>query len=514
MARKPRLGNGQRERLGSARRDAIIRQAQQGSRTGRSECWLGGVSIVVAAIGLLASPAPVSALSMQEAAPPPPTAVGGERPERQTPTEADLPSRPVALQEALQIAFQNHGRFAVAEESVEAARQRVRQARTGTLPTVTGSVGYSGQGTTNFGGIFGPNPQQRVILPGGGTQSVTVDRDTATFNQGLQPRIALNYNIYDGGRTRTSVRQARANVEGSVANLAAVRNNQTFEVTTNYLVQLRNQRLLDLRVAQERLAEEQLRAVEARIAVGSAAPADRALILSEYQNRRVDRIQTENALRVAANALRNSMGLPVGPMLELVELQENVEPLPPLETLRATAQRQRPEVVQAESQVRVAEASVSLARIARKPRLDTTFQFNLNPNDPFTKGDFAVGAAVSMPIWDAGLTHAQEQEAKTGVSSTSAQLEQTRKDVSADVQEAYLNLINARERLVASRLAVEASQVNVEVTTARFQRGLAGLTVLDLITAQVQFANANNNAISALYDIYLSQAQLNRAIGR
>ena len=451
---------------------------------------------------------------MQQGATPPPTAVGGERPERQTPAKATLPNRPITLQEALQVAYQNHARLAVAEESVEAARQRVRQARTGTLPTVDGSVGYSGQGTTNFGGIFGPLPRQRVALPNGSTTSVPVDRDTATFNQGLQPRLALNYNIYDGGRTRVSVRQARANVEGSIANLATVRNNQTFEVTTNYLVQLRSQRLLELRLAQERLAEEQLRAVEASIEVGKAANADRALILSEYQNRRVDRIQTENDLRVAANALRNSMGLPVGPILELVELQENLEPLPPLETLRATAQRQRPEVVQAETQVRVAQASVSLARIARKPRLDTTFQFNMRPNDPFTRGDWAVGAAISMPIWDAGLSHAQELEAKTGVSSNEAQLEQTRKDVTADVEEAYLNLVNARERLAASRLAVDAAQVNVEVTTARYQRGLAGTDVLDLISAQVQFATANNNAISALYDIYLAQAQLNRAIGR
>jgi outer membrane protein len=466
-------------------------------------------------IGLAAGTlTPHCALAMQEAAPPPPTAVGGERPERQKPAEAGLPDRPVSIQEALQIAYQNHARLAVAEESVAAARQRVRQARTGTLPTVTGSVGYNGQGTSNLGGIFGGNPRRNVALPGGGTQSVSIDRDTATFNQGLQPRLSLNYNVYDGGLTRVSVRQARANVEGSIANLATVRNNQTFEVTTNYLVQLRSRRLLELRVAQEKLAEEQLRAVDASIEVGEAAVADRALVLSEYQNRRVDRIQVENDLRVAANSLRNSMGLPVGPPLELVELQENLEPLLPLETLRATAQRQRPEVIQAETQVRVAQASVSIARIGRKPRLDTTFQFNVSPNDPFTRGDYAVGAAVSLPIWDAGLSHSQEQEAKTGVSSSAAQLEQTKKDVSADVEEAYLNLVNARERLAAGRLAVEAAQVNVEVTTARYQRGLAGTDVLDLITAQVQFATANNNAISALYDIYLAQAQLNRAIGR
>jgi outer membrane protein TolC len=61
---------------------------------------------------------------------------------------------------------------------------------------------------------------------------------------------------------------------------------------------------------------------------------------------------------------------------------------------------------------------------------------------------------------------------------------------------------------------VEAAQVNLEQTTARYERGLAGVTVVDLIQAQVQFADASNSAIQALYDTHFAQAQLNRAIGR
>lgn len=421
----------------------------------------------------------------------------------------------VSLQEAVQIAQQNHARVAIAEESVEAARERVRIARTGTLPSVVGEVGYRGRGTSNLGGVFGGAPTRTVPgAPGQPSTRQRVDTESATFNQGLQPRVALNYNLYDGGQTRTSVRQARAGVESNIANLAATRNNLTLDVTFDYLAQLRADRLLELRRVQEGLAEAQLRRVEARIAQGAAAEADRALPLSEYRNRQVDRILAQNDVRVAANSLRNTMGLTVGPPLQLVELREAQDALPPLEALRLIAERERPEVTQAEAQMRVAQATVSLARIQRKPRLDTTFAFNLFPNDPFQRSDFSVGAAISMPLWDAGLTHAREQEAQTQVQAAAAQLEQTRKDVAADVVEAYLTLANSRERLEASRLAVDAAQVNLEQTTARYERGLAGVTVVDLIQAQVQFANAGNAAIQALYDMHLAQAQLNRAIGR
>lgn len=426
------------------------------------------------------------------------------------PAQAGETVRTVSLQEAVQIAHQNHGNIAVAEESVEAARQRIRQARTGTLPQVTGSIGYQTQGTSSLGGLFGGSPTQGA---GSGGVGRTVGNSSSS-DRGIQPRIGISYNIFDSGLTRANVRQARAGLESNRANLEAVRNDLAYTVTSNYLAQLRAERLLELRREQERLSTIQLRSVEANIRAGRAAEADRALVLSDLRNRQVDRIAGENDVRVAANALRNSMGLNVGPSLRLVELRENEEPLLPVELLRSVAQRQRPEVVDAESRVRINEASVSIARIGRKPRLDTTFGFNLTPNNDFQRSDYSFAAAISLPLWDAGLSQAKELEAKTGVSSAVAQLEQIKRDVASEVQEAYLDLVNARERLEASRLAVQAAQVNLEATTARYQLGIAGTSVVDLITAQVQFATANNNAISSLYDVHLAQARLNRATGR
>lgn len=418
---------------------------------------------------------------------------------------------PVTIAEAILVAYQNHARVLTAEQDVESARQRVRQARTGTLPSVTGEVNYRGRGTSNIGGLFGGEPIGTVTTPAGPRRR-TLDTDSVSFDRGIQPRIAVSYPIYDGGLTRRQVEQARAGVEGSTANLAAARNNLALDVTSNYLFQLRSAQLLDLRQEQERLALEQVQRVQAQIELGSAAPADRALVESEYQNRRVDRIQAEFDVRIAANALRNTMGLDAGAPLILVEPAPAEEQAPALVDLIAQSQRQRPEVVQAEAQVRSAQAVRQIARIRRKPRLDTAFSFNLSPTDEFNRGDFAFAAGVSMPLWDAGLTHALEQEARSNEEAAQAQLAQTRKDVAADVQDAYLNLISAQERVRASRQAVGAARINLQQATARYETGALGVTVLELIQAQVQFANASNAAIGAAYDVHLAQAQLKRAV--
>ena len=407
------------------------------------------------------------------------------------PGDPAAPTAPVSLEEAIRIAETNHGSVTVAEESVEAARQRVRIARTGTLPIVTGEIGYRGAGTSASGGGLS---------------------DGTRFDQGPQPRVVLNYEVFDGGLTRAAVRQAQANVLANRAGLGTTQNNLAYTVATNYFAQLRAERLLALRRSQEELAAEQLRSVEARIRVEEVAEAEQALPLSELRNRQVDRIEAENDVRVSANALRNVMGLLPGPPLRLVEREDAAATLPTVEALRATAERLRPEVIQAAARLRVAEQSVSIARIRRRPRLSTGLNVNLTPNND-QRAAWDVGAAISMPLWDAGLTRAQEREAQADLRASRAQLEQVRKDVTAEVEEAYLILVNARERLAASALAVDAARVNLESTTARFQRGVTGITVVNLSQAQVQYDTANTNAIQARFDVHLAQAQLERAIG-
>ena len=93
-----------------------------------------------------------------------------------------------------------------------------------------------------------------------------------------------------------------------------------------------------------------------------------------------------------------------------------------------------------------------------------------------------------------------------------ARLFQTRKDLATEVQQAILNLASSRERVEASQATVEAARVALEAANARYQQGLA-ITV-DLIDAQIAFIVARNDQINAEYDYHLSQAQLDRAIGR
>jgi outer membrane protein len=437
---------------------------------------------------------PVPAPAVPAAVPPAPTGAAAV-----PPTLTPVSTRPITLQEAEDIALRTHGNIAVAQQSVAAAQQRIAEARTGNLPSVQGNLGYAGSGTSNLGGLFGP--------------STRFQGNNVQFDQGLQPQLALNYNVYDGGLTRNAVGQARANEQSSEANLLATRNDLKLTVATNYIAELRAHSQLLLAQQEEILAQNQLNEVQARVAAGAAATADSALPLSALRNNQVATLTAQNQLRIAENTLLNSMGLPVGTPLLIQDLPDDTAPVPAVAPLQAAAVVQRPEIAGTAAQLRSAQAGVSIARINELPRASTVVGANLDPNDAAQRSSWTIGVGVSLPIFDAGLTRAREKEAQTQVASQEANLLQTRKDVGADVQDAYLNLVSARERLDASRLAVQAAQTNLDATTARYNLGLAGSDVVALVQAQVQFFTASTNEIQARYDVHLARAQLQKATG-
>jgi outer membrane protein len=183
-----------------------------------------------------------------------------------------------------------------------------------------------------------------------------------------------------------------------------------------------------------------------------------------------------------------------------------------MEEAVAEAVRSHPLLLQEAASVETARSDLRLAGLQRRPVLNTTATLGLNPLDERTKSEWAFIAGVTMPIWDAGVTKAREQSARYNLESTEASQQQTRVEITAAVQQAVLNIQNAKDRLDASAVAVESATRNLEAANERYKQGV--LRIVDITTAQLNYFEAQNNLISALYDYYIAHAQLRRALGQ
>lgn len=452
-----------------------------------------GAAAPQAAIPLPPAPKPLPTTNAPPSAsmlPPAPSAIPPAAP------GGALPPGPLTLDQAIAIAFANNGNVTIARENVVQFRNRVTEARAGTLPNVTGGVSYGGTGRND---IFG-----------GG-------RRTTSFDRGLQPAVELRATPIDFGQTRLATRAAQADVRGSAAALDLTRVNLAFQVTNDFYQLLRAQSLASLSVQQVEQANQQLQLVLGKIAAGAEAAVNRYQFDVALANAQVTLLENQNAVRQNGAALRAAMGLPVGPPPVLADVAlptttDLLPPPPPLDQAVAQADANHPQIRQDVASVQSSQYNLRLQALRRRPILTTTVALNLNPNDPSTKSSWTVLASITMPIWDAGVTRAREHEARAGLGISQARLAQTRIDIGNTVQQAELNIQNARERLDASRVAAEAAIRNLEAENARYQQGLA--IPVDLTTAQLNYFTAQANEIQALYDYYIAQAQLKQALGQ
>lgn len=410
--------------------------------------------------------------------------------------------RPITLEEAIQITLQNQGDVAVAEEQVAIARQQIRVVRGQIQPQVTASATSAVTGVSDLGGIFGQsnlNGGNRITSPGT-----------------IQPALGFNnLTLYRGGIPQLQIRQAQTSLQGAQANLQALRNTLAFTVSQLYIAQLRAQAQLTLRTQQVRISRAQLEQVLARIRVGDLAAVERFLQEADLFNAEVGREGAENNVLVAAAALRNLMGLPSGPPLQLVEpvLPPEGLQLPTLAQLEQMAIERRPEVVSAEASLRISNLNLLIQRRNRGLLPSSTLSLAITPRNEGSRSNFALLSSLSVPVFSS-IPIANVKIARSNARIQAANLEQLKKDVSFQVDQAYFNYVTALAQVESSRAQVSAADANLQATNERFRLGAAGITVLNLTNAQQQFFLANTNYIQSRYDVITFLARLNQTIGR
>jgi len=415
------------------------------------------------------------------------------------PPGSTMPSGPLTLEQAIAIAYANNGNVTIAQENVVQFRNRVTEARAGNLPNLIGGITYRGTGVNDIGSLFGGSHHRTF------------------FDHGPQPFIELHATPIDSGQTRLSVRAANADVRGASAALYLTRVNLAFQVTNDFYQLLRAQSLAALSVQQVENANLQLQLVLGKIAAGAEAAVNRYQFDTALANAQVTLLENQNAVRQNGAALRAALGLPAGPPPVLTDvalpITTSLLPAPPpLDEALATADSSHPQILQDVASVEASHSNLRLQSLRRRPIFDTTVTLDVNPNDPQTKSNWTLVLSLTMPIWDAGVTRARENEARAALGQARARLSQSRVDIGNTVQQAELNIEDAKQRLDASRVAAEAATRNLEAENARYQQGLA--IPIDLTAAQLQYFTSQANEIQALYDYYIAQAQLKQALGQ
>ncbi len=411
----------------------------------------------------------------------------------------------LTIDDAIALALQQNPYHLASQEKIAQAKAGVRLAAAGFLPTLNAQ----GSDTLDEKLFVLEFPS---MVPGQPPTRMSID-----FTKDYQVSFAFGLPLYAGGRLTAGYRQARYGLQASQESVRLSEQETVLEAKRAFYGYLLAREFSAVAEEGLVLAEKFWQNVQNLHAVGMASKFD--LLRSEVQaaNLRPQAIRARNSVEVAALGLKTVCGIALDTPIEV----RGELVTPPLDAeardIVAEALEMRPELRQLDLQRRIAGESLKLARGAVLPTLALGAQYNvwadaLNLRRGTWQNYYTLSLSLSVPIFNGFDAQARIGQSKAAI----RELEWTRKGltnaIAFEVRQAALNLSQARETLVSQEKNVEQAREAVRIAELNYAEGLA--TNLDVTTAQVAMSQARTNYSQALYDCVISQAQLEKAVGR
>jgi len=386
----------------------------------------------------------------------------------------------LTLERCIEIALKKHPSVVAAKHSIDVNQNKIGEAKSNYYPQLSSISGYN----RYWDGLS---------------------------DQNYSTALSLNQNIYDFGKTTSQVNIQKFNLNAAQADLENTSDLVIFNVSQGYYTVLKNKRNRD--VAQETVAQfdHHLKQAKGFYQAGTRAKFDVTRAEVDLSNSKLNLIKAENALRLAKVSLNNAIGLPYAPEYRIEDNLDFAKYALPLEEAIERAYNNRADLQSLLAKKKAATESIELAKKGYYPTLSGSASYTWVNEDMSSQKGWKVGASFTIPLFSGFLTTYQVQEYEANLKVLNANEELLRQSILLDIQQAYLNLREAEERISNTQLTVKQAQENLDLVNGRYMAGIGN--PIEVTDAQVSYSNAKTSYNQALYDYKIAQASIVKAMG-
>ncbi len=415
--------------------------------------------------------------------------------------DVDL-SKELIIDVCVDIALKNHPTLKAADASLDASRSQVWEGRSAYFPQVNLSTGYSENYST----------------------STTLRKDTVT--EAFSTTLSVNQKIYDFERTGSAVDAAKANRDSTEKEFDKVKTDIILKVKESYFGLLQAQRMVGVNEVIVNQAKAHLKRAKAFFEVGTRPKFDVTQAEVELNNANLNLQKAQHALQIAKITLSNSMGLPPNLDIKIKDVTYSEKLYPSIEDAIAESFKSRPEIRQIDARIDGARAGVRGAIAGFLPIISANGSYTWQDGDAITK-DYPVvgtdtktplenywgwGITATLPIFEGFLTTAKVSTARANLMSLRYQKDNLQQNVGLEVQQAYLNLDDAKKRISVMESNLQKAKENFAIAEGRYNAGVSSL--IEVTDAQTALTTAEKDYTQAFYDYHIAAARLDKALGR
>ena len=315
--------------------------------------------------------------------------------------------------------------------------------------------------------------------------------------------------IFTGYRIPRNLELSQLNLQAANEDLEKAKNDIRVRVAEAYVQILYSMELCDVAQRQIDIDSMQVRRLLTMKENGKASGVEVAQQEATLAQSRLTATQAANDLQIAILSLSQLLELPSPDQFTIERLyaERLSDPtfvFPSPDVIYQEAVTTKPEIMAEQIRLEGAEKSIDIAKSASLPSL--TFQAGLGSNfykasglpaDGFfkqMKNNFSqyLGLSLQVPIFNRFETRNNIKSAQLDRENQQLLLDNTKKTLYKEIQQAYYNALTAHAKYVSSQEACRSQEEAFRLITAKYENGKANIT---------EFNETKNNLMKSQSDL-------------
>ncbi|MBK3392458.1 efflux transporter outer membrane subunit [Psychrobacter sp. M9-54-1] len=395
------------------------------------------------------------------------------------------------LKGLIALGLENNKDFESARLAIEKARAQYQITDLNDLPRIDGSGGYTRQAQNSRD--KNPNSSYNV-------------------NLGL-----ANYELDFWGKISSLKEQALQNFLATTAAKDTTQISLISNIAQSYANLSYSLAQLKLAEATVESREKSLFIADKRFEAGIDPKLPSLQASASLENARLAVLQAQSSILRSRNALQFLVGGPIptnlipAPAVSNITSQQIFSAGLPSELLRY-----RPDVLEAEYNLKAAGANIEVARASYFPSISLASSVGLSSgslDDLFKSGSvgWSFGPSISVPIFDAGRLDANYDVAKIEREQTLANYERSIQTAFREVSDVLATRATLGDQLAAQYRLQDNFEQTYQIADARFKAGIANY--LDVLDAQRSLFSTQQGILDLELQKIISQVELYQVLG-
>ena len=416
------------------------------------------------------------------------------------PANAQEQTAPWSLEACINYAYANNLQLKQKMEEQEARKVELHTSKHSWLPAVNANMGQSFQ--------FGRSTSKSGVI---------VDQNAAntTFN------INLDMPIFDGFKIPNDIAARKLDLQAAIESLNKAKEDLAVNIASYYLQVLYNKELQRVAQLQVDLDKEQVNKTEAMVNAGKVPLSQLYDIKAQLARDEVTLTEATNNVQLALLDLAQSLELErsdrsfdvVTPQITDA-VAENMSSILPPETIFDQAVTFKPQIKEQEYLLESQKRMLKVAQAGYYPKLNFGASYSNGYYHTSMGGEFAdtrsfgdqlkqngqkiVGFSLSIPLFNRFQVRNSVRSARIGINNQQLLLENSKKTLYKEIQQAYYNATAAQEKYTASDKSVASSREAFSYAQARYEAGKS--TVFEFNEAKTKYAQSLAEQAQAKFD--------------